>query len=342
MLRAELRPPPSPRARRIEETDVLNPRSETPMRPDATIAAVDAPVVSVVIPHYQQPPDLARALASLGAQTGAPPFEVIVVDNGSAKAPEAECALHPGVRLMLETEKGPGPARTMGARAARGAILAFLDADCMADPDWIATLHGLLTGDPSIDVLAGGVRIAPANPSGRMNAIECYEQVFSYRQKLFVERDRYAATLNMAVRRATFDEVGPFAGLSTAEDRDWGRRAAALGKRIVYAPQMRIATPARDSFAEVARKWDRQIGHDYHEARASLKGQVLWAVKALVMPVSSLAAIPEISAAEGLAGPGARIRAFAVLTRTRLWRARRMAELACGLDPAGLAAGWRK
>jgi cellulose synthase/poly-beta-1,6-N-acetylglucosamine synthase-like glycosyltransferase len=302
--------------------------------------STSGPAISVVIPHYQQPPDLARALASLAAQQDAPPFEVIVVDNASAAMPEAECAVHPHVHLLSETTKGPGPARTTGARAARGAILAFLDADCVADPDWIAAIAVGFAAPDCADVLAGGVRILPARP-GAMTAIECYEEVFSYRQRLFVERDHYAATLNMAVRAETFAEIGAFAGLSTAEDRDWGRRAHAAGKRIAYVPEMRIATPARATFAEVARKWDRQIGHDYHEVRGRPAAQAIWALKTLAMPVSSLAAIPEILVAEHLPDTPARLRAFAMLTRTRLWRMRRMAELLVGLDPERLAAGWR-
>lgn len=304
-------------------------------RPDA------APAATVVIPHFQQPDALARALRSLMAQEGAPPFEIIVVDNGSAAPPLAECAAHPGVRLMSETAKGPGPARTAGARAARAPILVFLDADCEADPDWIATILAQFAAAPQVDVLAGDVRILPADPA-RMNAIECYEEVFSYRQRLFVERDHYAATLNMAVRAGVFAEIGPFAGLSTAEDRDWGRRAHAAGKRIVFIPEMRIATPARETFAEVARKWDRQVGHDYRDAHENgAAGLVRWAVKTVAMPVSALAAIPEIMGHPRLPDMGARLRCFRVLLRTRLWRARRMVELMAGLDPDGLAAGWR-
>jgi glycosyltransferase involved in cell wall biosynthesis len=315
-------------------------------RPDPASIPVAAPAVTVVIPHYQQPEALARALRSLMAQKGAPAFEIIVVDNGSAAPPQAQCAAHPSVRLLSETAKGPGPARTTGAAAARASILAFLDADCEADPDWIVTILGRFAAAPAGDVkagdvLAGDVRILPADPA-RMNAIECYEEVFSYRQRLFVERDHYAATLNMAVRAEVFAEIGPFAGLSTAEDRDWGRRAHAAGKQIVFVPEMRIATPARDSFAEVARKWDRQIGHDYRDAHdRGAAGLIRWAVKALAMPVSAFAAIPEIMAHPRLPDTGARLRCFLVLLRTRLWRARRMAELMGGLDPDGLAAGWR-
>ncbi len=297
------------------------------------------PALSVVIPHYNQPDGLARALGSLAGQ--GVPLETIVVDNGSATLPEAVCTAHPFVRLMSERERGPGPARTTGARAARAPLIAFLDADCEADPDWAQAILERFAAEPTTDVLGGAIRVIYTDPD-RPTAIEGFEDVFAYRQKIFVERDNYTATCNMAVRAAVFAEVGGFGGLSIAEDMDWGRRAHALGKRIVYAPEMRIATPARESFAEVARKLDRQLAHDYAAARPSLKGRVIWALKTLAMPFSPFAQIGMILGAERLPDMRARVEAFGCLLRTRLWRMRRMAELMVGTDPDRLTAGWRR
>ena len=83
-----------------------------------TQAGDRTPLYSVVIPHYQQPDLLERCLESLMAQENPPPFEVIVVDNASKEMPTAVCARFPQVHLLLETIKGPGPARNMGARGA--------------------------------------------------------------------------------------------------------------------------------------------------------------------------------------------------------------------------------
>jgi len=48
------------------------------------------------------------------------------------------------------------------------------------------------------------------------------------------------------VKRSVLETVGPFAGLEKAEDRDWGRRATAMGYEITYVPQMRVYHPARE------------------------------------------------------------------------------------------------
>ncbi|MSU91716.1 glycosyltransferase [Rhodobacteraceae bacterium 2CG4] len=302
--------------------------------------AAAAPRVSVVIPHLNHAAALRRCLDALAAQRGAPPFEAIVVDNGSREPPAAVVADFPFARLLAEATPGPGPARSTGARRARGDILAFLDADCLAGPDWLATLAAWLDAHPAVGVIGGDVAIAAADP-GRLTPVEAYESVWGYRMQLYVARDGYTATCNMAVRRAVFDAVGDFAGIGVAEDMDWGRRATAAGIGMAYVPAMRIATPARDSFAELARKWDRHIGHDFSAVRG-LRGRLRWGARAGALAVSPLAELPRLARTERLSGAAARIRAFGCLARIRLYRARRMLGLLLRGSAGDLAGRWRQ
>ena len=132
--------------------------------------------ISVVIPHLNQPELLARCLASL-AEGQRRPDEIFVVDNGSRSLPAEVCAAHPGVVLLQEPTPGPGPARNRGIAAASGGILAFIDADCLADPGWLAAA-GAAMADPADTILGGDVRIAYADPT-RLTAIEAYESVYA-------------------------------------------------------------------------------------------------------------------------------------------------------------------
>jgi glycosyltransferase involved in cell wall biosynthesis len=303
--------------------------------------AAAAPRISVVIPHYNDGEALGACLAALAAQRAdGIPFEILVVDNGSARLPEAVCAAHPGVRLLLETGPGPGPARSRGAAEARGEIVAFIDADCRAEPGWLLAIDRAFA-DPATEIAGGAVGILPRDPR-RMTAVEAYESVFGYRMKLYIERDGYAATCNMAVRRAIFAAVGPFAGLSVAEDMDWGRRATALGYRHTFLPAMRVLTPARASFAELARKWDRHIAHFYAENRGRRGAGLRWLARAGLVAASPLAEVPRLLLTDRLERPGDRLRALAGVTRLRLHRARQMLRLALGADPDRLAGTWRK
>ncbi|MBX3190057.1 MAG: glycosyltransferase [Labilithrix sp.] len=101
-----------------------------------------APVCSIIILTYRRPEDLAIALESTGAQRLGDPFEVIVVDNspeGSAQTQVERFAATASHRVIYVSEKTPGisSARNAGLGVARGELIAFLDDDQVADPEWL-------------------------------------------------------------------------------------------------------------------------------------------------------------------------------------------------------------
>lgn len=293
-------------------------------------------LISVVIPHLNQPAMLARCLASLRAgQRQAD--EIIVVDNGSASLPTALCA---GVTLLQESVPGPGPARNRGIQAATGDVLAFIDADCLAAPDWLAAAEAAMA-DPSAKILGGDVRIAYANPA-RLTMLEAYESIYAYRMDRYIAREGFTGTGNLVVRRGVLDDVGAFAGIGIAEDRDWGRRATAKGYAIRYAAGMRVYHPARTSFADLFRKWDRQTAHDYNDACKSRTGRLKWAAKTLTMAVSPLAELPRVAISDRVAGGRDRGLAFLSLLRIRIYRAGVMIRLAACGDAKTLSDRWNR
>jgi GT2 family glycosyltransferase len=104
--------------------------------------------VSVVVSTHNRPERLRHLLRSLEAQTlSRDLFEVVVVDDGSLPPTREllEAELGRGA-LMLRTVRheqaiGPGGGRHSGWRAARAPLIAFVDDDCAATPEWLA--HGL-------------------------------------------------------------------------------------------------------------------------------------------------------------------------------------------------------
>ena len=295
--------------------------------------------ISVVIPHLNQPEHLARCLASLYAGARLPD-EVFVVDNGSKEMPQATCAGYSGVTLLREMTPGPGPARNLGVMAATGDIIAFIDADCLADPQWLAAVAMAMT-DPKAQILGGDVRIALQTPD-QITSLEAYESIYAYRMDRYIAREGFTGTGNLAVRRTVLVAVGPFAGLAVAEDRDWGQRATAMGFDLRYVPGMKVYHPARPNFANLAIKWDRHTAHDFIAAQTKPLGRLRFAVKTLVMGVSPLAEIPRILVSDRLTGLRNKALAFACLARIRLYRARIMLRLLVGGDPARLSGAWNR
>jgi glycosyltransferase involved in cell wall biosynthesis len=113
--------------------------------------------VSVVIPSYNSASYLGEALKSVRDQTR-PADEVIVVDDRSSDG-TAEIARAAGaVCLSTPRNAGPSAARNIGISAARGDLVAFLDADDVWEPHHLATLVPLLERNPEAALAYSRVR----------------------------------------------------------------------------------------------------------------------------------------------------------------------------------------
>lgn len=287
------------------------------------------PDVSIIIPHFNMPDALLRCLASVKAQAFDGHAEVIVVDNGSRTPLDAVRAAHPDVIFLSEPTPGPGPARNTGVAAARASLLAFIDADCRAGEGWLAAAVAGVRAGGAQGVVGGDVRIDFIDPH-RLTALEAYEAVFAYRQRMYIEKLNFSGTGNLAMTRLAYDSVGPFAGIGVAEDRDWGQRATAAGLRIRYVDPMRAYHPARAAFADLVVKWRRHVRHDHAAlaptASARLKWQALRLAMLASIPVDSL----RLLASPRLSGLSNRLRGLTVLARIRLFRALEMGRVAAG------------
>src|SRR5215472_278085 len=130
--------------------------------------------ITVVIPSYRRPDDLARAIASVLAQRGVTtPCEILVVDNdpeGSARAVTTEMAGQSAtpIRYVGESRPGISHARNTGVANAAGRYIAFLDDDEEADPGWLASLVATMRRYGA-DIVKGPVmpRLPACNPYAR-------------------------------------------------------------------------------------------------------------------------------------------------------------------------------
>src|SRR5438874_2539292 len=120
-----------------------------PVAPDVS----DRPYLSLVIPAYNEQeniPTLLERVAAALAQTGRP-FEVIVVDDGSTDASPALLAegmrKYPWLRVLrMARNGGQSAAFEAGFGAARGEVIATIDADLQNDPEEIPRLLPMLDG----------------------------------------------------------------------------------------------------------------------------------------------------------------------------------------------------
>jgi len=218
------------------------------------------PDVSVVIPVLGDAERLALCLDALDRQTlPAARFEVIVADNARDRdeAVAAAVAAHaPRARLVHEPRPGSYAARNRGIADARGAIVAFTDADCVPRPDWLERGVAALSADPGIGLVGGRIEVVPRDPR-RRRAAETYDLVFGFPQERFVRELGFAATANAFTRREVLAAVGPFRDdLQSGGDWEWGQRVGRSFK-VAYAPDAVVDHPARATVRELATKQRR-------------------------------------------------------------------------------------
>ena len=97
--------------------------------------------VSVIVPYYAQPEELARTLAALEGQTYPRDlFEVVVVDDGSPEPLARPRETPLGVKVVRQEDRGFGlaRARNTGVRAASHDVLLFLDGDMLPEAGWLS------------------------------------------------------------------------------------------------------------------------------------------------------------------------------------------------------------
>jgi len=103
--------------------------------------------VSIVIPTLNRRDFLRDAVTSCRSQSfPSELYEIIIVDNGSTDGTkemidQLNCDGHKTVRYLLEQRRGLHWARHAGARVAAGHILAYIDDDCLVEPNWLEELH---------------------------------------------------------------------------------------------------------------------------------------------------------------------------------------------------------
>jgi glycosyltransferase involved in cell wall biosynthesis len=221
----------------------------------------NAIAVSVIIPLLDDPARLETCLSALARQSFSRPFEVVVVDNGSADDPARLVGGFGFARLLREPRRSSYAARNRGVRAARGQVLAFTDSDCIPAEDWLERGHARVMALDEPAFVAGRIEVFPRD-AGATTTAERYELLHGFPQRRFAEELHFAATANLLVSRDALAQVGEFSDeLISSGDREWGQRAADRGVAAVYADDAAVRHPARRSLAELTGKARRlQIG----------------------------------------------------------------------------------
>lgn len=268
---------------------------------------------AVIIPHYNDVPRLVRCLEALMPQIG-PDDEVIVADNASPVSLDPISTQFPNVRIVIQPEKGAGPARNMGVAETQAQWILFIDADCVPASDWIETAKRI---GKEGHVIGGRVDVFDETPAPRSGA-EAFEAVFAFHMQSYLEKGAFLGAGNLVTTRTVFDGVGPFRP-AVSEDKDWSQRADRAGFTLGFDNDFVVSHPSRQDWPALRHKWRRLTSEGFLLDAQGLGGRIKWFAKAFLMPVSILAHIPRVMRHGALSAPD-KMRAIGTLVKLRLMR----------------------
>jgi glycosyltransferase involved in cell wall biosynthesis len=231
--------------------------------------------ISIIICTYDRYDVLPDAIASAQAQSlPSNEFEIIVVDNSPDQAKAAQWARdyagEPNVRYHCEPVPGLSNARNVGTDMARGAVVAFMDDDAIASPQWAAELLSAYDAYPDAGVVGG--LVTPKWIGGK-GAPWLHEDNIGYlsivdwgTERRPLASNEWVAGTNISFRRDVLLAVGGFsrslgrvgsgASLLSNEEIAVSEKVHELGKITVYAPAAameHVIDPKR-----LSREWFRK------------------------------------------------------------------------------------
>ncbi len=220
------------------------------MDSELSAAETELPFISIIIPVYNRSEQIARLLRTLVQQQYARrKFEIIVVDDGStdATAAVARHCLEDAAKqdtsavvaytIITKTNGGPASARNCGAAAAQGEILAFIDSDCLASPEWLRSL-----ADVFAQHTCAGVGAAIINQGvGTWTANYLVHSNF-YRHRVKNGVVEYLITINAAFRKIDFERIHGFHEFADVwnEDADLSFKIRSSGASLAVTDSSQV------------------------------------------------------------------------------------------------------
>lgn len=215
----------------------------SPLEQTAPASIADQPVrspamsISIIIPALNEERMIGRCLESLAKLSFARErFEVLVVDNGSrdktlAIAESFKDRLN--LRVLQKTGVRISALRNMGAHAALGDIVAFLDADCLAPGDWLDRILEVTPADGT--GVLGAHYLLPEDSSWVGRTWHLYQEAPKAGEVSHVPAG------DLVMRREDFLRLGGFdETIQTNEDYELCERARTAGMKVRAFPQIGV------------------------------------------------------------------------------------------------------
>lgn len=200
-----------------------------------------AGLVSTIIPVHNRPVLLKESVKSVVSQTYRP-IEIIIVNDGSTDdtgtVAKQLCETFPQyVKVIGQHNRGPGPARETGRKAAAGEFIQYLDSDDVLLPSKFELQVGGLNTNPDADVAYGKTRYRREDGSIDEGSWKPGGGIHDAMFPSFLQ-SRWWETGTPLYRASICDRAGPWKDLWVDEDWEYDCRIASLGAKLHYVPEI--------------------------------------------------------------------------------------------------------
>ncbi len=196
-------------------------------------------IVSVVIPCYNSKRTIFNCLKSILLQKVKFEFEVVVVDSSEDDTSNILTKQYPQVKVIrLQQRAFPAKARNIGIKEASGAIIAFIDADCVAYEGWLEKIYQ----KHQCGYVAVGGAVLNGNPKSILGWAEYLLEFSEFIPLSPLREVRTIPTCNISYKkREVFDRYEFFPSMRTAEDTSFNWMLVENGEKILFDPSIKIA-----------------------------------------------------------------------------------------------------
>lgn len=172
-------------------------------------------LISVIIPTHNEEKVIGDCLESLKKQNYKP-LELIVVDDGSQDK-TVDIVKKYRITILRQNHRGPGPARNLGSKHAKGEILVFVDADMIFDRNFISDLVRPILDNRTIGTFSKNEMVANTNNLWSI----CWNINRNLPESRMIPLDYpNEAPVFRAILKKEFDKVGGFEATGEYTD-DW-------------------------------------------------------------------------------------------------------------------------
>lgn len=233
-----------------------------------------SPRVSLYIPCYNVERFISRCIEAVLAQSY-PVDEILIIDDGSADQ-TVHLAKKYQVKVIRHPQnRGLAAARNTGLMNARNELVASLDADCVPERDWLATLVAEMSADTV--AISGGRLVETVLESLADKWRRAHMTQDWGENKLMNPSFMYGN--NTLVRKSVMAKVGWYdeSHRTNGEDMDMSRRVMAAGYACVYQPRAVVGHLRQDSLRSILDTYWRwwKFGTGTHRRDITLTGVIV-------------------------------------------------------------------